>query len=110
MTARFPQLPKSRREAAQTKTVDVGDPIEERAQRLMKIFNGAIKYYPMLQDHGNDWTDEECIEFAKELHKEAIRGLTEADELSGFEGWNHGIPYCRNIPTKEMLEEAGYDS
>lgn len=122
MTAKFPTLPKSRREKIQAeidskaRELTVEEQCEIRAQRLMETFNGAIKYLPMLMDHGDhkpeleQWTDEECIEFAKEMHALAIIGLTNADELSNFEGWNHGIPYCRNIPTKEMLEEAGYDS
>lgn len=79
---------------------------QERIDRLVAQFNGAIKYTPMLQDHP-DWTDEQCLAFARKWHAVVIdrlrpRGaLRQSDPL-----WNNGIPYCRNIPTQAMLDEA----
>lgn len=81
---------------------------EARTERLMARFNGAIKYMPMLRDHGEHvvdksqrWSDDECIAFAQKWHAVAI------EQLRNGGGWNNGIPYCRNIPTPAMLKEAG---
>lgn len=73
----------------------------ERVTPIVKKFNGAIKYIPMIQDDP-ELTEEECIAFAKKWHAVAIERLR-----NNVEGWNEGIPYCRNIPTPEMLKEAG---
>jgi len=87
---------------------------EERIQRLVAQFDGAIKYAPMLQDHP-DWTDEQCLAFAREWHAKAIAGLKRAlqIEANGFEPverqvprWNNKVPYCRNVITPAMREEA----
>lgn len=75
---------------------------QERVARLVAIFNGAIKYTPMLTDHPH-WSDEECVAFARAGHARAIEGL----RAHGVEGaWNDAVPYCRNIPTEAMLKEA----
>ena len=92
---------------------------EERIARLVAQFDGAIKYAPMLQDHGvgtkKPWSDEQCLAFAREWHAKAIEGLRRAlrIEANGFEPverqvprWNNKIPYCRNLLTTAMLEEA----
>lgn len=89
-------------------------PDTARIDRLVAQFNGAIKYAPMLQDHP-EWTDEQCLAFAREGHAKAIAGLKRAIQIerNGFEPverqvprWNNKIPYCRNLPTLEMLKEA----
>lgn len=81
---------------------------------LIKDFNGAIKYTPMLQDHP-DWTKEECLAFARKWHDVAIERLKEAlkeEKETGIswgshkKRWNDKIPYCRNQPTLRMMEEA----
>lgn len=90
-----------------------------RVDVLVKQFNGAIKYAPMLQDHP-DWSDEKCLAFAREWHAKAIAGLRAAfkrdrqrsgaghwhNPPEGEPAWNDGIPYCRNLPTSTMLDEA----
>ena len=58
---------------------------------LVKEFNGAIKYTPMVKDHP-DWTHEQCIAFAMKWH-----ALAEQRYRAGDAKWNNGIPYCRNI-------------
>lgn len=93
--------------------------IEPRVRKLMAAFDGAIKYTPMLHDHGEGtsdaWTDKQCVAFAKKWHAEAIIGLRTAlvAERMGLgpwaeqsPRWNNGVPYCRNQPTAEMLKEA----
>ena len=65
--------------------------MQERIDLLVVQFNGAIKYAPMLQDHPQ-WTDEECIAFARKWHAVASERHAKGDP-----GWNNGIPYCRNI-------------
>lgn len=91
----------------------------DRIATLVATFNGAIKYTPMLADHP-DWSDEQCVAFAKEWHAKAIRGLRAAFERDrkragaghwhnppeGEQAWNEGIPYCRNAPTTAMIDEA----
>lgn len=84
---------------------------------LVPTFNGAIKYAPMLQDHP-DWTDDQCLEFARKWHEVAILQLRKAFEYDragegnwhnpplGWKAWNDRIPYCRNLPTLKMIEEA----
>lgn len=67
---------------------------EERITRLVAQFNGAIKYSPMLKDHP-DWTDEQCIAFARKHHAVAVERLKRGDPR-----WNAGISYARNDPTK----------
>lgn len=67
---------------------------------LIAEFNGAIKYAPMLKDHP-DWSKEQCLAFARKWHAVAIERLRKGDQQ-----WNEKIPYCRNIPTPEMLKEA----
>ena len=92
---------------------------EERIQRLVAQFDGAIKYAPMLQDHGvgtkAPWSDEQCLAFAREWHARAIAGLKRAlqIEANGFDPvmrqvprWNNKIPYARNLPTEAMWTEA----
>lgn len=90
-------------------------PDTQRIDRLVAQFNGAIKYAPMLQDHP-EWTDEQCLAFAREWHAKAMEGLRRAVriEQAGWEPverqhprWNNKIPYVRNLPTPEMLREAG---
>jgi len=81
---------------------------EARIERLIARFNGAIKYTPMLQDHGegspDPWDDDRCVAYAREHHARAIEGLRQ----HGRDGpWNNAIPYCRNMPTDVMLSEAG---
>ena len=66
----------------------------DRVDKLVKLFDGAIKYTPMLKDHPK-WTDEECIAFAKKWHVVAVERLKKNDPR-----WNNGIPYCRNVSTK----------
>lgn len=88
---------------------------------LIAEFNGAIKYEPMLLDHGPDaperrrWTKAACAAHARENHAKAIEGLRRVLRLEA-EGhgpwnrqippWNNKIPYCRNLPTEAMLAEA----
>jgi hypothetical protein len=67
---------------------------------LVKEFNGAIKYTPMLKDHPG-WTKAECLAFARKWHAVAIDRLRKGDPK-----WNEGIPYGRNIATPAMLKEA----
>jgi hypothetical protein len=74
--------------------------MQDRIDRLVAALNGAIKYRPMLQDNP-DWTDEQCLAFARQHHATAIARLRAEDPL-----WNAGIPYCRNVPTPAMIEEA----
>lgn len=81
---------------------------EERIARLRAVFDGCIKYAPMLQDHGEQvadprqhWTDEQCVAFARKWHAKAIEQLR-----ASREGWNHGIPYCYNNPRVDFLAEA----
>lgn len=86
----------------------------DRINALVSRFNGAIKYTPMVKDHP-DWTDDECVSFAEKWHKVAISQLKDAlrRDRAG-EGhwhnqtpcWNNRIPYCRNLPTTAMFEEA----
>lgn len=88
--------------------------MEDRIKALVAKFNGAIKYGQLLKDHP-DWTDDECVAFAREGHAKAIAQLKNAmaRDKAG-EGnwhnqvpcWNDRIPYCRNLPTAPMLEEA----
>lgn len=68
---------------------------------LVREFNGAIKYAPMLKDNPK-WTKEECLAFARKWHAVAIERLRKNDPK-----WNEGIPYGRNIATPAMLKEAG---
>jgi hypothetical protein len=63
----------------------------ERIERLVAQFNGAIKYAPMLADHP-DWTDEQCLAFAREWD-----AVARAKYLAGDPKWNNGIPYGRNV-------------
>lgn len=93
--------------------------MSDRIAGLVAKFNGAIKYTPMLQDHP-DWTDEECLAFAKLWHPKAIAGLRDAlardrkrsgpghwhNPPEGEKAWNEGVPYCRNLPTTTMIDEA----
>jgi hypothetical protein len=65
--------------------------VNERIDWLVAEFNGAIKYAPMLQDHP-DWTDVECLAFARKWHS-----VAEERYRKGNPAWNNGIPYCRNI-------------
>lgn len=94
--------------------------IEPRVRRLMAVFDGAIKYTPMLQDHGegtrDPWTDAQCIAFARKWSDTAMRCLkvAVAMEKRGYgkidkqhPRWNEGVPYCRNLPTADMLKDAG---
>lgn len=59
--------------------------IDDRVARLMKQFNGNVKYKPMLQDHPK-WTDEECVAFAKRW-----------DAIARQQRNTTHIPYGRNI-------------
>lgn len=77
--------------------------MSDRIDGLVKKFNGAIKYAPMLKDHP-DWSDAECIAFARKWHAVAIERLRNGN---GDLPWNDRIPYCRNLPTDAMLKEAG---
>lgn len=92
------------------------DKAHSRVPALVARFNGAIKYLPMVLDHP-EWTDDQCIEFAKKNHAIAIaqlsaKPLTLISVVSSPEssallsGWNNGVPYCRNIPTNDMIKEA----
>lgn len=65
--------------------------MNERIERLVAQFNGAIKYAPMLADHP-DWTDEQCIAFARKWD-----AVARARYLAGAAKWNNGIPYGRNV-------------
>lgn len=65
--------------------------MNERIERLVAQFNGAIKYAPMLADHP-DWTDEQCVAFARKWDAVA-RARRQAGDLR----WNEGIPYGRNL-------------
>ena len=66
--------------------------MKDRINRLMLMFDGVIKYTPMLQDHP-DWSDEQCVDFARKWHKVAQHRYA-TDQRK----WNLGIPYCRNVP------------
>lgn len=89
----------------------------DRIKSLVAKFNGAIKYTPMLKDHP-EWSDDECLAFAQLWHERAIAQLKEAlkrdysgggnwhNPPAGMKMWNDRIPYCRNLPTATMLEEA----
>ena len=80
--------------------------MSEHIENLVKEFNGAIKYTPMLKDHP-DWTHEQCIQFAKKWHVVAIEGLRLGHSVNyKLKPWNEGILYCRNVPTQSMLDEA----
>lgn len=68
---------------------------DERIAKLMAQFDGLIKYAPMLQDHP-DWTDEQCIEFARAQHARSV-----AQRKKNPDQWNTGIPYCRNVWREE---------
>ncbi len=63
----------------------------DRIDRLAFEFNGQIKYAPMLADHP-DWTDEQCLAFARQWDAVARQRYLGGDPL-----WNNGIPYCRNV-------------
>lgn len=87
---------------------------EDRISKLVAAFDGAIKYTPMLKDHP-DWSDKQCLAFAREWHAVAIDGLRRAlkIETKGHGAWDQqvprwsdGIPYCRNLPTPRLLDEA----
>lgn len=71
---------------------------EERVKRLRAVFDGAIRYWPMLDQHP-EWSDEECVKFAMKWHAKAV----EQFKAVGKMGWNWGIPYCRNDHTKANL-------
>lgn len=86
---------------------------------LVSIFNGAIKYAPMMQDHGpgstDPWDEAKCLAFAREWHAVAITQLRFALERQAqgwgkwncqSPPWNNRIPYCRNEPTEQMMLEA----
>lgn len=76
------------------------DEAEDRAERvpaLRAVFDGAIRYNEMLMDHP-DWTDEQCLAFAREWHAKTV-----AQAKANPEAWNDGIPYCRNDITKANL-------
>lgn len=68
---------------------------EDRIAGLIAKFDGLIKYTPMLQDHP-DWTDEQCIAFAKKWHDYAVWQHDVSPSI-----WNQGVPYCRNIWREE---------
>ena len=63
-----------------------------RVPALVAVFNGQIKYLPMLLDHP-DWTDEECIAFARKWDAEALKQRKSGDPAK----WNASIPYARNV-------------
>lgn len=65
-----------------------------RVERLIARFDGLIKYTSMLMDHP-DWSDDECVEFAKKWHAVAKDRL---DNPKDDMMWNDRIPYCRNLP------------
>lgn len=91
--------------------------MQDRINKLVAEFNGAIKYTPMLKDHP-DWTDAECLAFAKKWHQVAIEQLRAALQRDAEGGgnwhnpplgqkvWNDRIPYCRNLPIASMIDEA----
>lgn len=62
-----------------------------RVDALVGVFNGAIKYLPMLLDHP-DWSDAACLEFARKWD-----AVARARYEAGDPKWNAGIPYCRNV-------------
>lgn len=65
--------------------------MSERIDRLVAAFNGAIKYTPMLADHP-EWTDEQCIAFAREHD-----AIARARYAAGDPKWGDGVPYVRNV-------------
>ena len=65
--------------------------MSERIDKLVSMFDGLIKYEPMLKDNP-DWSDAKCVEFAKTHHARAVM-----QRKTNKSGWNNGIPYCRNI-------------
>jgi hypothetical protein len=76
--------------------------LEERVKRLRARFDGAIRYREMLLDHP-EWTDEECLAFARNWHE--IAEIQAGDPA--YEGrWNDGVPYCRNDIAKANLGRA----
>lgn len=62
-----------------------------RIPALVARFNGQIKYLPMVLDHP-EWSDDECVAFAQKWDAEAIKRYK-----ASRDGWNNGIPYCRNV-------------
>jgi hypothetical protein len=85
------------------------DEREERVKRLRAVFDGAIRYFPMLEQH-HEWSDDECIAFARRWHAVAVKQHAALVNLPKPEdgddplnAWNHGIPYCRNDATKANL-------
>lgn len=79
----------------------VQEEAEKRAARvpmLRAIFDGAIRYNEMLTDHP-DWTDEQCLLFAREWHAKTVE-----QAKANPEAWNEGIPYCRNDIVKANLK------
>jgi hypothetical protein len=66
--------------------------VPDRIERLVAVFNGLIKYTPMVKDHP-DWSDDECLAFARKWHAVAKERLKRGDPR-----WNDQVPYCRNIP------------
>lgn len=69
----------------------------DRIAKLVARFDGLIKYTPMIQDHP-DWSDDECIAFAREMHTRAVAQYA-VDRAT----WNSGIPYCRNVFRPEKV-------
>lgn len=76
----------------------------ERVAALRAQFEGAIRYNEMLIDHP-DWTDEQCLDFARKWHAVAVTQFAERgpDKEGAPSGWNNRIPYCRNDHTKANL-------
>lgn len=67
-----------------------------RIDGLVAQFDGLIKYTPMLQDHP-EWTDEECVAFARKEHARAVE-----QHAQNPARWNDGVPYCRNIWREDL--------
>ena len=67
------------------------DAAAARVPALVGVFNGAIKYLPMLLDHP-EWTDEQCLDFSRKWD-----AVARARHKAGDPQWNNGVPYCRNV-------------
>lgn len=95
--------------------------ISLRDELILAAEKSAIKFEPFTQDIVRGKYDaafatdvyEWALIQAQAWHVEAIAqmGGLVAFRVNGKPvmkpGWNHGVPYCRNIPTPEMFEEAG---
>jgi hypothetical protein len=97
--------------------------IELRDRLIAKMDRQAIKFEPFTLDIARGAFDEliEAVDLedwalalAQRWHAQVIVQMREAGGLRAADGtvivragWNRAVPYCRNIPTPEMIREAG---